>query len=79
MDLKDIERIKNDNNANDSMNLQPKLHLNYMGSVNRDWLVKTRKKTSKDIVHSQTKQDHIRFVKQIDKSLELSNNTKAKK
>lgn len=68
-DLKDIERIERNNKANDSENLQPDLKLNYLASVKRDWLIKSRKKAQKEFVKNWSLADRMRLDNMIDKSL----------
>ena len=48
--LKDIERILNDNKANDSENFVPKFDLNYMKMANAGWLVKSHKRSQKSLM-----------------------------
>ena len=72
--LGDIERVENENKANDSVNLQVKFDLDYIANIKKDWLIKSRK-NQKGFLSNFTKQDHNRFVKQIEKSFQRADGT----
>ena len=69
--LADIERIQNANKANNDENFQAKFDVDYMAGVNKDWLIKSRKKTQKSVLSAHTKHDHLRFVRQLEKYFDL--------
>ena len=70
--LKDIERILNDNKANDSENFVPKFDLNYMKGANAGWLVKSHKRSQKSLMSTLTKHDHMRFVKRMERVFNIT-------
>ena len=73
--LEEIERIQNDNKQNDALNFVTKFDLGVMGNFNKEWMIKSRKKTLKQVLPNYTKNDHMRFKRQIEKSFTRKDGT----
>ena len=71
IELSDIERIQRDNRENDDENLKAKFDLDYIAGVNRDWLLKTRKRASKSVLSHLTKTDHLKFRRMLERSFQI--------
>ena len=73
--LRDIERILNENRANDSENFVPKFDLNYLNGKNAAWIMRSHKRSQKNIGSTLTKHDHMRFIKRIDRVFNIDDST----
>ena len=77
--LKDIERILNDNKVNDAQNFVTKFDLNFMNGKNAAWIVRSHKRTQKQLMSTMTKHEHLRFIRRIDRDFNINEMTSGPK
>lgn len=49
------------------MNFVPKFDLNYLNNKNAAWLMRSHKRSQKNLGSALNKHDHMRFIKRIDR------------